>query len=338
MWKLTESGTIEKSLEINHVTEQLSNHDVEIICGAWHPEGSFVVTGLSDGRVCMWDMDGELLFSRHYHDKRVHGVAWNPSGRILCSYGADGKCIWYESEEIQQIYTCNQHIGAILDVAWRDDYILASASADSTIVLYGITGQPVDDADDTPAQHRGQVLQVLTGHKDEVNSIRWDFARNDLFSVSDDLTVRVWNVQITHESQDGSEKWVANARTKLTLDDHSKEISCLAVVPKLDRVHNFATGSYDGTICLWDAQVGTRLRKFSGEIGPVSAIDISPCGQYLACSCLDHIVACWDLSDTSLCFKRVFDAPVMGIQWDRTSRRLAAFLNSGEIKVCCRNT
>eukprot|EP01138_Halocafeteria_seosinensis_P001046 gb/GECG01001070.1/.p1 GENE.gb/GECG01001070.1/~~gb/GECG01001070.1/.p1 ORF type:complete len:536 (+),score=55.17 gb/GECG01001070.1/:1-1608(+) len=333
VWKLTRSGKIELLLDIDHTKHHLSDQPIQITCGTWHPEGSLIVTGLSDGHVCMWDTDGELLFARHHHTKRVHGVRWNPSGRMLCSFSEDGSCIWYESEELRMVYRSNQHIGPIMDAAWRDDYIMASASSDANIVLYGLTGQPVDDEDDTPANHCGSVLKVLTGHRDEVNALRWDFAGNNLISCSDDLTTRIWNIDVTHHTSDGSEQWTANASTKFILSDHSKEVSCIAVTPELTLVHRIASGSYDGTICVWDTQVGKRLRKFSGEIGPVSSIDISPDGSTLACGCLDHVVAFWNLHDGSLTLKKVFDAPVMDVRWDNTGTRLIASLNSGVVKV-----
>jgi WD40 repeat protein len=42
-----------------------------------------------------------------------------------------------------------------------------------------------------------------------------------------------------------------------------------------------ASGSYDGTVRLWDAETGKELHRFEGHKGVVMSIAISPDGRFL---------------------------------------------------------
>ena len=79
---------------------------------------------------------------------------------------------------------------------WKDDKTFASCSTDRSIQICHI-----DEA---------LPLAALVGHKDEVNSIKWDPSGNILASCSDDTTAKLWAL--------GQPKCLHNLR------EHSKEI------------------------------------------------------------------------------------------------------------------
>jgi transducin (beta)-like 1 len=67
-----------------------------------------------------------------------------------------------------------------LDVDWRDDLVFATSSADMKIYVCQLGSL--------------QPLKTFQGHKDEVNSIRWDPSGTYLASCADDRTAKVWSI------------------------------------------------------------------------------------------------------------------------------------------------
>ncbi|MEN3356494.1 MAG: hypothetical protein V7637_476, partial [Mycobacteriales bacterium] len=61
-----------------------------------------------------------------------------------------------------------------------------------------------------------------------------------------------------------------------------------------------ATGTADGSVCLWDAATGRPLRVLRGHPNRVSAIGFSPDGSQLASASADGRVCLWSLTEGSL--------------------------------------
>ena len=88
------------------------------------------------------------------------------------------------------------HKEPTLDVDWRDEDSFASCSTDREIYVCKLGQQTA--------------LKKFTGHKDEVNAIKWDPSGQWLASCSDDHTAKVWSMSKSECVRD--------------LRDHSKEI------------------------------------------------------------------------------------------------------------------
>jgi len=55
------------------------------------------------------------------------------------------------------------------------------------------------------------------------------------------------------------------------------------------------TASEDGTIKLWDVGTGKEFRTFTGHIGFVTGVAVSPDGHHLSSSGADGSVRIWQL-------------------------------------------
>ena len=91
----------------------------------------------------------------------------------------------------------------------------------------------------------------------------------------------------------GSSQTRADLPELILQTGHAQSIQSIAFGPDTKWI---ATGSYDGTIKIWDVEEGRELRALTGHSGAVKAITISPDGQRLASTAADKTVRIWNIS------------------------------------------
>lgn len=176
-------------------------------------------------------------------------------------------------------------------------------------------------------------VQVLQGHWGGVHAVVFSQDNKLLASVSNDNTIRLWDVAIGRAlhivvceknwtgsvafSQDGdllvatsTDKAVILSvvhsdsitgtvhRTVRTLNGHSGFAN--TVVFSLDG-KLLASASDDKTVRLWNAATGAELKVFSGHSGPCSAVALSPDGKMLASASEDSTVKLWYQATGRVC-------------------------------------
>jgi len=162
----------------------------------WHPLGQVLATGSYDGIARIWTLQGKLKTVLKKHTGPIFAVKWNKKGDVLLTGSVDKTAIVWDpsSGEIRQQFEF--HSAPCLDVDWRDDITFATCSNDKQIFVCQLGSLAP--------------LQQFSGHKGEVNAIRWDPSGVYLASCSDDYTVKVW----TMDSEE----------PKCDLTGHEKEI------------------------------------------------------------------------------------------------------------------
>ena len=225
---------------------------------AHSPDGKYLVTGDSNGRVQIWNaVTGREILTFVGHSNCVNSVAWSGDGLTLASGSLDKTVKLWDVQSGDCVQTLQGHSSWVRSVAWSGQ-TLASGSSDKTVKLWDVQS--------------GDCVRTLEGHSSWVNSVAW--SGQTLASGSDDKTVKLWDVQ--------------SGECLLTLMGHSNCVNSVAWSGL-----TLASGSDDHTVKLWDVQIGDCVRTLEGHSSLVRSVAWS--GQTLASGSDDKTVKLWDV-------------------------------------------
>jgi transducin (beta)-like 1 len=344
--------TVNKNVKVlEHVLIKNSERSSDVTCLEWRRDGTSLATGCYDGKARIWSAQGDLQRTLQKHTGPIFAVRWSANGRFLLTCGIDGLAIIWDVEAggLRYLLQHHQPQTACLDADWRNETQFATSGSDKSVNFY--------DMSQAPAEGTGEPFDPsarLTGHTDEVNTVKFDPTGQWLATCSDDSTVRLWNFNDTNPPQSAQ-----------VLTAHTKEVYTLKWSPLVDS-GVFASASFDGNVILWrigELKVNNENPSelegtdnvnssnstdnnnnnnnnivthmiLSKHSQPVYAIAFSPCGQFLASGSLDETLHIWDVNKGTVL--RSYSASghggIFDLEW-RDSSWLAAGNSQGRVLV-----
>ena len=151
----------------------------------------------------------------------------------------------------------------------------------------------------------GDVLRVLKGHTNSINTLAFSPDGKRLASASGDKTARVWDVN--------------TGENTLTLRGHTESVRGAAWSPDGGRL---ATASNDNTARIWSAETGKEEAVLRGHDRELQCVDWSPDGKTVATGGKDRSIRLWNPDGAS---RRLIDKlgiEVTSVRFSPDSRRL----------------
>jgi histone-binding protein RBBP4 len=227
------------------------------------------------------------------HPSEVNKARYMPQNPdLMVSMGAGGSVLLFDrtkhpmepkDDSINAQLQLVGHQEEGFGLSWNPikEGIVATASQDTTVRLWDITGYSTSNSQDY------QATRVLKHHKAVVNDVEFHPKHSFyLASVSDDLSLQILDTRLPDESI------VAYQQPEA----HADAVNCLAWHPKWDTL--IATGSADKTVAMWDIRfLKTKVHSIGAHSDSVIKLEFHPQDPaILASASYDRRICFYDLS------------------------------------------
>ncbi|TFL04891.1 quinon protein alcohol dehydrogenase-like superfamily, partial [Pterulicium gracile] len=177
---------------------------------AFSPDGTWVVSGLGDNSVRIWDAStGEEKHKLDGHTRGVTSVAFSPDGTRVVSGSRDNSVRIWDASTGKEKHELDGHAKWVSSVAFSPDGTrVVSGSYDNSVRIW--------DTSTSEEKHK------LDGHTNGVSSVAFSPDGTRVVSGSWDNSVRIWDASTGEE--------------KHKLDGHTRGVSSVAFSPDGTRV------------------------------------------------------------------------------------------------------
>jgi WD40 repeat protein/serine/threonine protein kinase len=114
----------------------LNEHTSRVTGLAFSPDSHLLASASDDGMIIVWDLQTSEQRTLTGHEGPVNAVAFSPDGMQLASAGQDKRVIIWDTQTGERLQTFEGHNGSVEDVIWSAEGLLASASADGTLIVW----------------------------------------------------------------------------------------------------------------------------------------------------------------------------------------------------------
>lgn len=276
-------------------------------------DAATVVTVSDDTLVRSWTLpQWQAKHTNDGHVMPIPAAAQHPTTPLVATAGADATIQVWDPVNGER-GAMFQADGALRDVAFSPDgQLLAGLSDRSLIVWQLVTGRPlyrtsaIGSADELAFTPDGRSIVLKVG-SDKLH----------FFNPTDGQVQTEWKMDAPFSefqfAPDGQRLFAASRggaavfestgqRLLRTLRGHRAGVTCLALRPGSEK-GEFATGSGDKTVKIWNADFGRGVRVLGGHPVRVHSLCFGPQGKLLASGGIDQAVKVWDTETGELIFQ-----------------------------------
>ena len=268
----------------------LRGHGNSVLCVAYSPDGSRIVTGSTDGYAIIWDAaTGSLLRKLPALGGFVCTASFSPDGTRIVTASGDASRVW-DAGTGAGLLTIKGHSGQVVS---------ASFSLDSTRIVAGVE----DGAARVWEASTGAPLLTLKGHTGHIFSATFSPDGKQI------VTARAGGSATVSD--------VATGADIVTFHGHSDHVIWASFSPDVKQI---VTASNDGTAKVWDAQTGAEVLTLRGHTKAVVDAKFAPDGSRIVTAGDDGTAKIWDA---------VTGAEVLSLRGSRQDLYTASFSPDG---------
>jgi WD40 repeat protein len=302
----------------NNFYKVISRHDSFINSIAYSPDGKTFLTGSSDKKAILWDLQGNKLKVFIGHSAPIKAVTFSPDGKNILTGSNDKTArLWDLQGNLLQEFKGHEDI--VTSVAFSPDgkYIL-TGSEDKTARLWDLNGSIIHiykrhiwgitsvafspdgkyivtgSYDGRIWGLNGNLIKVLRGHLNQLTSVAISPDSKYILTAAHDMTVRLWDIH-------GKELHV--------YEGHENDITSVAFSPDGNSI---LTGSVDKTARIWDLK-GNELIVLKGHDDVINSAVFSKDGKYILTGSSDKTVRLWEIRGNTLSVFMRHQAPIYSI-------------------------
>ena len=309
-------GSEEKFIKIYDLKTQqqiakLQGHTNSVKSVCFSTDGKKLASGSCDNSIKIWDLAKmREEFTLKEHVKPINCLSFDNTAMLLASGADDGKVVLWNINDKAKICSFDGHLDSVNCVCFNENSgLLASGSIDSCLIVW--------DLKDFSKKI------CIKEHKASVNSLifwKHPMMNEILVSVSDDQTMKSWNIEMWNliknielseeahsicKIKNKSEIAILGKNSKIsllplqlkqdfTLSGHSEWVRSVCFSPDGQFI---ASGSYDKTIKLWNLREQKEAFTLLGHSGLVRSVCFSPDGKFVASGSLDQTIKLWNLQE-----------------------------------------
>ncbi|NEO33490.1 MAG: hypothetical protein F6K36_24310 [Symploca sp. SIO3C6] len=234
----------------------------------------------------------------------IHGLAFNPNGKVLAAGGFMGEIYFWSAENGQLLSTYKEHINGVRSITFSPDGIkLVSGGEDKTIKLWDV--------------HTGKCLKTWQGHTNWIRSVTFSPDGNLIASGGEDKTIKLWDVY--------------TCKCLKTWQEHEDSVHSIAFSPDSKTL---VSGSADRTVRIWDIHTGQCTKVLQAHTAWIWSVAFNPDGQTIASSGDDRTVRIWDVH-TGQCLKILqgHTARIRSIAFSPNNQHLASGSDDRTVRI-----
>ena len=176
----------------------------------------------------------------------------------LCSCSGDKSINIYSNDNnfnvILHLPSC--HTDFILFLLEIYDSIIASSSSDGTIKFWKI----ILNSDNNPEENYFYFIETIYAHESDVWKILFIPNNSQLVSCGSDSLIKIWDLEITKDTQNNENKYKINFVQNKILSDHLYWVSSIINVTNNDlNINYLVSGSGDNTIKFYNVSQNYEL-------------------------------------------------------------------------------
>lgn len=297
-----------------------------------------IASGNSDGTLNLWNLESNIYKTMNkFEGQKIESVAFSPDSNIVATGNSDGTIqLWYHDSEKNTFNQSGEPLQtsaeAVLSVAFSPDgKILASGNSDGTIQLWNQDSQK-------NTFKLGEPLQTSADKTgaEAVWSVVFSPDGKILASGSDNGILKLWDVEKRRETD--SKPAHQDPIYSVAFSSAPSRSRFFLNLDKLDK-QQLASGSYDGTIKLWniDSSSSKKIQGTPKILTPhnqLLSIALSKDGKILASGSDDGTIKLWNtLSGQPLRTLKSHPYGVLSLAFDGDSQTLVSGSYDETVKV-----